>query len=225
MCSCWPVATLPAAAVELSPFVAEPADTLRWFFYTSGTTADPKGARHTDATLVAAAHGVVDALGVTPDDRMATLLPLAHIGGVIRIVTCLLSGAAMLVSPVFDPQRSIPFLRRHGATLVPGAMPFVHAAFDVQAANPDLAPLFPSARAMIHGGAPKPPGLHHEAKRRLGTAGIVSGYGLTECPMAVWNRPTDTDDDLATTEGLPAVGVELRIVGADGNGAAGRRGG
>ena len=86
-------------------------------------------------------------------------------------------------------------------------MPFLHGAFDYQAAHPELEPLFPAARALIHGGAPQPPALHDEAKRRLGTVGIVSGYGLTECPMAVWNRPTDADEDLATTEGLPAAGV------------------
>ena len=35
---------------------ADPADLpIRWYYYTSGTTADPKGAQHTDATIKAAA--------------------------------------------------------------------------------------------------------------------------------------------------------------------------
>src|SRR4051812_11224774 len=47
-------ASLPAAAV--SP--PDPADDpVRWIFYTSGTTAEPKGARHTDRSVMAAAIG------------------------------------------------------------------------------------------------------------------------------------------------------------------------
>lgn len=202
---------VPTDQAVLPAPVAEPEDTVRWYFYTSGTTADPKGARHTDATLLAASRGMIDALDITDRDRVATLLPLTHVGGVIRIVTTVLTGSTMLVSSVFDPQRSIPFLRRHGATMLPGAMPFVHAAFDYQEAHPAEAPLFPKARLFMHGGSPKPPALHSEVRRRLGTIGIVSGYGMTECPMAVWNRPTDDDDSLAHTEGSPAIGVELRI--------------
>jgi acyl-CoA synthetase (AMP-forming)/AMP-acid ligase II len=73
---------------------------------------------------------------------------------------------------------------------------------------------------MIHGGSPKPPQLHFEAKERLGTAGIVSGYGMTECPMLAWNRPEDDDEDLATTEGVPVPGVDVLIVKPDGELAA-----
>ena len=49
--------TLPPPA----PRRRTPADApVRWVFYTSGTTADPKGARHTDPTVKAAAVGMVD---------------------------------------------------------------------------------------------------------------------------------------------------------------------
>ena len=39
----------------------DPADLpVRWLFYTSGTTADPKGAKHTDASIAAIAEGMGD---------------------------------------------------------------------------------------------------------------------------------------------------------------------
>ena len=42
---------------------ASPDDSpIRWLFYTSGTTADPKGAKHTDHSLLAAARGMCQRL-------------------------------------------------------------------------------------------------------------------------------------------------------------------
>lgn len=202
----------PAGDGELPALVAEPAATVRWLFYTSGTTADPKGARHTDETLIAASRGFVEALALTDRDRVSGLLPLTHIGGIIHVIASLLTGAPMIVAASFDPERTIEYLRRQRATTIPGAMPFVHAYFAYQDRHPEIDPLFPDARVMTHGGSPKPPALHYEAKRRIGTVGIVPGYGMTECPMSIWNRPDDTDDDLARTEGTPVTGVDLRIV-------------
>ena len=37
---------------------------VRWVFYTSGTTADPKGVRHTDHTVKASAVGMIEALEI-----------------------------------------------------------------------------------------------------------------------------------------------------------------
>ena len=88
-----------------------------------------------------------------------------------------------------------------------------------QRADPDTT-LFPAARAFPGGGAPKPPQLHYDVKRELGGVGIVSGYGLTECPILAMNTVHDRDDHLANTEGSPTPGVEVRVVTLDGKAAA-----
>ena len=46
--------------------------------------------------------------------------------------------------------------------------------------------------------------------------GIVSGYGMTECPVFTMNTVRDPDEKLAETEGRAAEGVELRLVRLDG---------
>jgi non-ribosomal peptide synthetase component E (peptide arylation enzyme) len=72
-------------------------------------------------------------------------------------------------------------------------------------------------RAFPGGGAGKPPRLHHDVKRELGGAGIVSGYGLTECPVLAMNSVRDPDEKLAHTEGraCPAE-TRIRVVRQDG---------
>ena len=47
-------------------------DDVRWLFYTSGTTADPKGAQHTDRTIGAVARGMAAQAGLP---RPATATP------------------------------------------------------------------------------------------------------------------------------------------------------
>jgi acyl-CoA synthetase (AMP-forming)/AMP-acid ligase II len=54
---------------------------------------------------------------------------------------------------------------------------------------------------------------------------VCHGYGMTECPMIAQGGPHDTPDQLAHTEGKPVVGLEVRIVKADGSvGAASEEG-
>src|SRR5262245_56439129 len=63
----------------LPPAVTPPDDPselpVRWAFYTSGTTADPKGARHTDRTIMASAYGMAVALELTAEDTGALAFP------------------------------------------------------------------------------------------------------------------------------------------------------
>ena len=40
---------------------------------------------------------------------------------------------------------------------------------------------------------------------------------MTECPMIAQGSPSDSEDQLANTEGKPVAGCDVRIVGEDGN--------
>src|SRR5262249_47256348 len=56
------------------------ADPVRWIFYTSGTTAEPKGARHTDRSVLAGAIGYAKATDVVEDDIALVAFPFTHVG-------------------------------------------------------------------------------------------------------------------------------------------------
>ena len=185
---------------------------MRWIFYTSGTTADPKGARHTDATLLAAARGMSARLELAPDDRVGLVFPFTHVGGVLWLMNGLLAGCAQIVVSVFDPRSSIDVLARHGVTQA-GAGTAFHQAYLAAQRERGGAPIFPRVRTFPGGGAPKPPQLHADVKRELGGAGIVSGYGMTECPVLAMGSPRDPDAKLAHTEGRACPPqVQIRVV-------------
>ena len=188
---------------------------VRWVFYTSGTTADPKGARHTDHTVKAAAVGMLEALEVQPSDRTAFVFPLTHIGGIVQVYTVLLTASQLLFVEAFEPRTTIPWLRHHGVTLAGAGTAFHLAYLAAQREQPGT-PIFPAVRAFPGGAAPKPPQLHYDLKAEAGGVGIVSGWGLTEAPVLSMGRPGDRDAQLAETEGSPLPGVQLRTVSSDG---------
>ncbi|MGQ0802790.1 MAG: AMP-binding protein [Actinomycetota bacterium] len=206
----------PAGLPSASPTPDNPDGApIRWAFYTSGTTADPKGARHTDRTIMASAFGMVQALDVKENDRSAMVFPFTHIGGIGWLFAAMMTGCQAIIVEAFDPATTIPVLQREGVTLAGAGTPFHMAYLAAQRQHPDQ-PLFPDARAYPGGGAAKPARLHYDVKKELGGVGVVSGWGLTETPILTMCSVTDPDDKLATSEGRPTPGVELRVVKLDG---------
>ena len=116
----------------------------------------PKGARHTDATLLAAARGMSARLELAPDDRVGLVFPVTHVGGVLWLMNGLLAGCAQIAVASFDPRSSIDVLARHGVTQA-GAGTAFHQAYLAAQRERGGAPIFPRVRAFPGGGAPKPP--------------------------------------------------------------------
>jgi acyl-CoA synthetase (AMP-forming)/AMP-acid ligase II len=189
------------------------ARSVRWIFHTSGTTAAPKGARHTDASIIAASASYVDAIGLTGDDRLPLNFPVAHIGGLIVQCCSYLAGSASILIERFEPATVIEVLARERVTL-PGVSQVFHLAFmDAQRRNPQQ-PLFPDARGFTNGGAAKNPELHYQLTEVMGV-GLYSNYGMTECPLALCTPLSASDDQRAATEGRPVRGMQVRVVDAD----------
>jgi cyclohexanecarboxylate-CoA ligase len=203
-------------SAEFQPRSHDTLGPTQWIFYTSGSTGHPKGVRHTDASLLAAARGMVDHLAISERDRSGIAFPIAHIGGPINVMAGLLSGATLILVDVFEPTNTSAFLASEDVTMAGSGTAFHLAYLEAQRARPDE-PLFPALRCCPGGGAPKPPGLHERVKKELGGAGIVSSWGLTEAPVLTMGRPSDPDEKLSATEGTPLPGVKLRVVAADGS--------
>ncbi|WGL54080.1 AMP-binding protein [Nocardioides sp. BP30] len=206
----------PVGDPDRLPEPSEPgSETATWIFYTSGTTAAPKGVRHRDSGLIAASRTFVLNLEATPEDRCAAFVPVAHVGGITHLLHALLIGHALIVSSVFAPEANADLLIEQGATLIGSGLPYTNEYLRISKER-GVAPLFPRSRAVLGGGSGRPQTLSRAAAERLGGVGIISGYGMTECPYITWGTPHDTDEQHASCEGIPAGGGEVRIVGDDG---------
>ncbi|HLN18216.1 MAG TPA: AMP-binding protein [Acidimicrobiales bacterium] len=205
---------VPADPAELAEHDVDP-DEPRWVFYTSGTTAAPRGARHADRALSSIAGEMAGALRLGPDDRYALVFPLPHVGGILLLFAGLQTGCCHLLDAAFDPVATPAFLAAEGVTHAGTGTPFHLAYLEAQRQHP-AGPLFPRLRCCPGGAAPKPPDLHARVRAELGGVGILSSWGLTEAPILTFCRFDDPDDKLAATEGRALPDVALRAVGADG---------
>ncbi len=206
----------PSALAE----VPSPGDggEVRWIYFTSGTTSDPKGVRHTDWTLITGANGLAVALDMSPDDVGSIAFPFAHIAGPDYFGTMLIAGFGAVLIESFAPADAVATFRASGVTMIGGSTAFYQMYLAEQRKDPGT-PMIPTLRKMSGGGAAMPPEIYEEVLRELGVK-ICHGYGMTECPMICEGSPHDTDEQLANTVGRPVSGLELRIVADDGAVAA-----
>ena len=161
--------------------------------------------------------GMAKALVMSPEDVGTIAFPYAHIGGPDYIVAVLAQGFPVVLLEAFVPDEAIEVFRRHGATMAGGSTAFYITFLNAQRKQPD-APLIPTLRLLSGGGAPKPPEVYFEIKNEMHMP-VAHGYGMTECPMIAQGSPTDTDDQLAYSEGAPVFRCEISVVRTDGSAA------
>jgi cyclohexanecarboxylate-CoA ligase len=199
----------------------------------------PKGARHTDATLLAAAYGWTrqGRVGELDGDVGSVAFPVAHVGGIIYVMSQLISGFPIVLAEAFDAA-TIDLFRRQAVTMSGGSTVFYTALLAAQrqfaarfgetaetretdtSARPaagtvsagSAAPrLLPSLRVLKGGGAPCPPAVYWAVRDEMGVT-VAHDYGMTEVPMICVASPLDTDEQLANSDGKPIPGNEVRIV-------------
>jgi cyclohexanecarboxylate-CoA ligase len=186
-----------------------------WIYYSSGTTADPKGARHTDASIIASANALLDLMGLGDGDVYPIPWPVSHIGGASVLVASLRGGVHLVLFEAFDPTTTPGRMARYEPTVLGTAVPFFRSYLDAAGAANDK-PLFPCLRFGCFGGAPVPAEIHDEM-RAMFDVPLVGSWGLTEFPNATSAAPTDASEIVSTSVGRPASGVSVRAVDPDGN--------
>jgi acyl-coenzyme A synthetase/AMP-(fatty) acid ligase len=194
---------------------------MRWVYYTSGTTSEPKGAQHSDQTLMAGGRGLAAALDMSPDDLGSIAFPYSHIAGPDYVLMMLAAGFGAVLVEAFVPADAVATYRDLGVTMCGGSTAFYQMflaeqrRFSQETESPGDK-VIPSLRIISGGGAAKPEELFYEVQREMGVR-LVHGYGMTEIPMIAMGSPHDTDEQLATTEGRPVLGAEVRIFTSSGD--------
>jgi cyclohexanecarboxylate-CoA ligase len=188
------------------------ADDSRWIYFTSGTTGRPKGVRHTDATLLAAARGYVThlRLGDHPDEIGTIAFPIAHIGGILYVASALIGAFSALMVPKVEAAEVAGVLAANRVTISGSSTAFYQILLSAQLAAGSDQPIIPTLRMLIGGGAPCAPELHHKVRRHMRVP-IVHAYGMTEAPTICVSEATDTEEQQTNSCGRPIPGAQIRI--------------
>jgi fatty-acyl-CoA synthase len=175
--------------------------------FTSGTTGGPKAAVHTQANLLANMRIAARTQGMTPQDRVLTVLPLFHVGGLcIQTLPALFAGAQVLLHPRFDAGEALRAVREARPTLtlqVPATMKALVEHADWAAT--DLSCL----RAVWAGSSVLPASLV-DAFHARGVP-VCNVYGATETGPFSIALPPERAFDHAGSCGWPAQEVEVRL--------------
>jgi fatty-acyl-CoA synthase len=173
-------------------------------FFTSGSTAAPKGVVHTHAGMLEAAANVAERLGLSAEDRTYGYLPLFFNGGLVGVVLATLSrGGAVLLQEVFEAGDALRLMERHGCTTL--------FAWPHQAEALLRHPAFAATKLRIRKG---PGGNTKWAAALLGPDHQAVGtWGMTETgPLATCSHHDDPPALRTGTHGRAMPGLEIRIV-------------
>jgi acyl-CoA synthetase (AMP-forming)/AMP-acid ligase II len=186
------------------------ADDPHLILYSSGTESRPKGCLHTWNSSSFLPKQAVLALGMTRDDVMFMPSPVTHaLGLTLGVMAPTVAGAAVHLLDVFDPRVALERIGTYGCTGTASPAPFIRMMLDaLDPATHDVSQL----RFWLSAGAPIAGSLVAEAADRLSGCRVVSAYGSSEVMMATVCKPQDSVERVATSDGAPVPGVELRIV-------------
>ena len=212
---------LSAAAPHRADITQFDENSLAELFYTSGTSANPKGVMLTHRNIYLHALNVALNFSTSKNTVELHTIPLFHANGWGVAHSLTFVGATHVMIHRFDPVEVFRLIERErvqACSLVPTmATALVNCA---ERSKYDLS----SLQRITLGGAASSPTLVREVEEKFGCA-CYSGYGLTETapvlttaqakPGSSWEGEQRYALQAMTGYAIP--GVEIRIVDAEGN--------
>ncbi|WP_255798270.1 long-chain-fatty-acid--CoA ligase [Arthrobacter sp. zg-Y238] len=178
--------------------------------YTSGTTADPKGAMLTHANLVAnAAQGRAWVPGLKPgNETFYAVLPMFHAYGLTLCLTTAMSlGARVVLFPKFDVDMTLKAMKKTPATFLP-AVPPIYERLAAGAKEQNIS--LRGVRSAISGAMNLPPRTVEIWEEATGGL-LIEGYGLTETSPIALGNPFAKSRKPGTV-GVPFPLTDIRVV-------------
>ena len=209
-----------ASAPDFTPPDHIKDDDLAELFYTSGTTANPKGVMMTHRNLYLHALQVIGGLAV--DDTVVQLhtIPLFHVNGWGTPHTLSCMGARHVLVKKFDPTEVLELIQKERITNFAMVPTMANAIIN----HPSLGEYDLSSLDYIAiGGAASPVDLIRLVEQRLGCR-AYGGYGLTETVPVLTqafikdhlkDEPDEERWKRQAMAGFPMPGVEIDIFDGD----------
>ena len=188
--------------------------------YTSGTTGQPKGVVHTNASLMAQVDVLYRSWEWNADDRLLHVLPLHHIHGLVNgVLGALWAGAGLRFVDSFAPADVWNEVASQRVSVLYAVPTIYHQLTDVwERQNLETRRQWTDGagrlRLMVSGSAALPARLWNRWLDITGQA-LLERYGMTEIGMAISNPLRG--ERRPGTVGQPLPGFQVRIVADDGS--------
>lgn len=204
-----------ALAATATPTTREPAaraEDPAFVLYTSGSTSRPKAVPLCHRDLVLNGFHIGERMGVTAADRVWFGSPLFwSFGCANALMNALSHGACFVLQEQFTPQDAAGLMAAEQVTVAYLLPSMVDALVGA------VAPQVRAVESLRTGATIGRPEEVRRAVVDLGITGMCNVYGATEtygnCCVTDHRTPLEVR---VTTQGRPLPGVEVRVVGADG---------
>jgi long-chain acyl-CoA synthetase len=197
---------------EPRPIVRRGDDELAAVMYTGGTTGQAKGVMLTHANLDYAGAAAQAAAHVPGVNRALATLPLSHSYGLLVTIVGLHSperGVGVLLR-WFAPELFLDTIEQHKLQLTAVVPTMLQILLSSPLEERDLS----SLQYVSSGGAPLASQVAEEFVRRVPSAKIRQGYGLTETAALIATNPVGREKPGSV--GLPVPGTEVEILDEQG---------
>ncbi len=187
--------------------------------YSSGTTGRPKGVMLSNSNFFSLLPMAKDIWELDGDSINLTAMPLFHIGGGGWAAAGMYEGCTSVIFRELDPAALIKLIENEQIThafLVPAVLQFMLMVPGVEEAD------YSSLKVFVYGASPISEEVLAACVKMFEPCKFWQAYGLTETTGAVVNLPPEDHDPNGPNKhrlrscGVAGPGVELRIVGDDG---------
>lgn len=200
----------PVASVKRTQ--ANGPDDIALILFTSGTSGKKKVVPYTVHTMISGIAFVIDSWGLTRDDVCMNMMPLFHVGGIIRnLFAPIMAGGSTICCPAFDPNLFWDVVEDRQPTWY-YASPSMHSVILEQSQNRSGALSKSRIRLICNAAGGLLPSLACSLRDTFSCI-VLPSYGMTEC-MPITSPPLTYKLDRTGTSGT-SVGPDLSIL--DGN--------
>jgi long-chain acyl-CoA synthetase len=206
------VALSEVEAADARPLVPRSDEDLAALLYTGGTTGRSKGVMLSHANLHFTGKASYQVAHVPGVNRGLTSLPLSHAYGLL-VTLAGLQNRERTVSVLlrwFDPDAFLALIAEHRLELTAVVPTMLQLLLTKPLEDYDLS----SLRYVTSGGAPLAPEVEAEFRRRVPSAAVRQGYGMTETAALIAANPVSAGKPGSV--GRPVPGTELEIRDTDG---------
>ncbi|HEV2935017.1 MAG TPA: AMP-binding protein [Streptosporangiaceae bacterium] len=204
-----------AAAPADAPDVGDATGGGGAMIYTSGTTGKPKGAVRSGPPDPEVIGGLMNLLGYRPDDIYLTSGPLYHSGPGAFMIIGLLLGQTIIVQRRFDAEDWLRLVDKYQVTSTFSAPALIRMVCALPRQVKDHYDRS-SMRVMVANAAPWSYALKQQYVADFPPGSLFEVYGSTELGVDTVLMPEDQMRKPGSC-GKPAPGIEIMLVGADGN--------